>query len=162
MPKITEKYGWDSSMPITLHDKIRQDMKTAMVNKDLLVRDTMRLIIGEFPSLTVNLTLESGKKTTRIKKPEEMTNDDIQNIIRKFVKSEKTMLEIKKKETSEYLELMNSYLPQMATADEIKEWIKNHVDLTQFNNPMQAMGNVMKHFGKQADGNQVKAILKNL
>ncbi len=156
------KYGWDSSMKITLHDKIRQDMKTAMVNKDTTVRDTMRLIIGEFPSLTVNITLESGKKTTRVKTPEEITDEDLQNIIRKFVKSEKTVLEIKKEETSQYLELLNSYLPQMATPDEIKQWIQENVDLSNFKSPMQAMGNVMKHFGKLADGNQVKEILMNL
>ncbi len=157
-----EKYGWDSSMKIKLHDKIRQDMKTAMVNKDTTVRDTMRLIMGEFPSLTVNITLESGKKTTRVKTPEEITDEDLQNIIRKFVKSEKTVLEIKKEETSEYLELLNSYLPQMATPDEIKQWIQENVDLSNFKSPMQAMGNVMKHFGKLADGNQVKEILMNL
>ncbi len=157
-----KSYGWDSSMEVTLHDKIRQDMKAAMVNKDTTVRDTMRLIIGEFPSLTVNITLESGKKTTRVKTPKEITDDDLQNIIRKFVKSEKTVLEIKKEETSEYLELLNSYLPQMATPDEIKKWIQENVDLSNFKSPMQAMGNVMKHFGKLADGNQVKKILMNL
>ncbi len=162
MTGTKEKYGWDSSMKITLHDKIRQDMKTAMVNKDKTVRDTMRLIIGEFPSLTVNITLESGKKTTRVKTPEEITDEDLQNIIRKFVKSEKTVLEIKKEGTSEYLELLNSYLPQMATPDEIKQWIQENVDLSNFKSPMQAMGNVMKHFGKLADGNQVKEILMSL
>jgi uncharacterized protein YqeY len=162
MADISNTYGWDASTGINLHDKIRQDMKTAMISKDKEVRDTMRLIIGAFPGLTVDMTLESGKKTTRVKTPEEITDEDIQNIIRKFAKSEKTVLDIKKETTSDYLELLNLYLPQMATAEEIGGWIKDNVDLASFKSPMQAMGNVMKHFGKLADGNVVKEVLKNI
>ncbi len=160
MPTDNKAYGWDASMGISLYDKIRQDMKTAMVKKDTAVRDTMRLIMGSFPSLTVSITLESGKKTTRVKKPEEITDNDILDIIRKFVKSEKTVLEVKKESTSDYLELLNQYLPKMATPEEIKQWIEAEVDFSNFKSPMQAMGMVMKHFGKLADGNQVKEILK--
>ncbi|GAB6144014.1 GatB/YqeY domain-containing protein [Desulfocicer niacini] len=162
MSEITSSYGWNASMGMSLHDKIRQDMKHAMINKENTVRDTMRLIMGSFPDLTVSMTLESGKKTTRVKKPEEITDDDILDIIRKFAKSEKTVLEIKKKTTSDYLELLNAYLPQMATSAEIRQWIQDNVDLSQFKSPMQAMGAVMKHFGKQADGNEVKAVLKDM
>jgi uncharacterized protein YqeY len=162
MPEIKNEYGWDASMGIPLYDKIRQDMKHAMIKKNTAVRDTMRLIMGAFPSLTVPITLESGKKTTRVKKPEEITDDDLLNIIRKFVKSEKTVLEFKKESTSDYLELLTLYLPGMATSEEIEQWIRDNVDLSGFNSPMQAMGNVMKHFGKLADGNQVKEILKSM
>ncbi|MCP4115017.1 MAG: GatB/YqeY domain-containing protein [Desulfobacteraceae bacterium] len=157
-----EQYGWDASMGISLYDKIRQDMKHSMINKDTAVRDTMRLIMGEFPKLSVSITLESGKKTTRVKTPEEITDDDLLDIIRKFVKSEKTMLEVKNETTSDYLELLNRYLPSMATPEEIEQWIRDNVDFSQFKAPMQAMGTVMKHFGKLADGNQVKEVLKNM
>jgi len=162
MSDTNNEYGWNASMETSLHDKIRQDMKSAMINKDTAVRDTMRLIMGAFPNLTVSITLESGKKTTRVKAPEEITDDDILNIIRKFSKSEKTVLELKKESTSDYLELLNLYLPQMATSREIEQWIKENIDLSKFNSPMQAMGNVMKHFGTLADGNQVKEVLKNM
>lgn len=162
MSENTGEYGWDSSMEMSLYEKIRQDMKTAMVNKDNDVRDTMRLIMGAFPSLTVDITLESGKKTTRVKKPEEITDEDLLGIIRKFAKSEKSVLELKKETTSDYLELLNRYLPKMATPEQIEQWITENVDLDQFKSPMQAMGTVMKHFGKLADGNQVKEILKNI
>ena len=162
MSDIKNEYGWDPAMEICLYDKIRQDMKRAMINKDNAVRDTMRLIMGEFPSLTMALTLESGKKTTRVKKPEEITDDDLLNIIRKFIKSEKTMLEIKKETSSDYLELLNQYLPTMATSADIEGWIRENIDLSEFKSPMQAMGNVMKHFGKLADGNKVKEVLNNI
>lgn len=156
------KYGWDNTLGISLYDKIRQDMKNAMLKKDTKVRDTMRLIMGAFPSLTIPITLESGKKTTRVKKPAEITDDDLINIIRKFVKSEKTVLELKKETTSDYLELLDLYLPRMANFEQIERWIKDNIDLSQFNSPMQAMGSVMKHFGKLADGNLVKQVLKKM
>ena len=162
MADNTDPYGWDASMGISLHDKIRQDMKTSMVNKDTQVRDTMRLIIGAFPDITVPITLESGKKSIRAKKPEEITDEDIHDIIRKFVKSEKTVLELKKETSSDYLALLESYLPKMVTTEEIEAWIKANVDFSTVKSPMQAMGTVMKHFGKLADGNQVKAILQGM
>jgi hypothetical protein len=36
------------------------------------------------------------------------------------------------------------------------------VDFSAIKSPMQAMGSVMKHFGKLADGNHVKAILQGM
>ncbi len=156
------QYGWDASMGMSLYEKIRKDMKTAMMNKDTAVRDTMRLIIGAFPNLTVAITLESGKKSTRVKTPEEITDDDILDILRKFAKSEKTVLELKKQASSDYLELLNDYLPKMATPEEIKQWIADNVDYSQFKSPMQAMGMIMKHYGKLADGRVVQEILKGL
>ena len=71
-------------------------------------------------------------------------------------------LEIKKEDSSPYLELLNTYLPQMATEDEIVAWIKENVDFSSLKSPIQAMGNVMKHFGKLADGNDVKQILSKM
>ena len=162
MAEENTAYGWDTGMDMSLYDKIRQDMKTAMRTKNDLVRNTMRLIIGAFPDLTVAMTLESGKKTTRVKQPDEITDEDIQGIIRKFAKAEKNVLELKGEETSEYLELLDTYLPKMATPDEIKAWIAENLDMSQFNSPMQAMGPVMKHYGKLADGKMVQDILKQL
>ena len=157
-----EGYGWNQKMSISLHDKIKKDLKRAMLQKDPEVRNTMRLIMAEFPKLTVPLTLKSGKKTTRLKRPEEITDDDILGIIKGLVKSEQTVLEIKKEETSEYLEILQSYLPATASREEIVAWIEANIDFSQFKNIMQAMGPVMKHFGKLADGKQVNQVLKEM
>ena len=50
----------------------------------------------------------------------------------------------------------------MAGREEIEAWIKENIDFSQYKNSMQAMGIVMKHFGKLADGNIVKEILGNI
>ncbi|UCH20078.1 MAG: GatB/YqeY domain-containing protein [Deltaproteobacteria bacterium] len=156
------KYGWDNDMPMPLHEKIKQDLKVATLKKDHQVKSALRLIMAEYPSLTVPITLTSGKKTTRPKKSEEITNDDIFGIVQKLIKAEKTVLEVKKQESSDYLEILNFYLPRMATPEAIKAWIEDNVDFTVLKNPMQAMGPIMKHFGKLADGQLVKQILQDL
>ena len=155
------QYGWNPDMPRSLHAKLKEDLKTAMRAKNTAVRDAIRQIMAEFPRLTVPLTLESGKKTTRPKTAEEITNDDILGIIQGLVKSEKTVLEAKNEPTSEYLEILTGYLPQMTTREEIVAWIENNIDFSRYKNRMQAMGTIMKHFGKQADGRQVNQILKD-
>lgn len=152
-------YGWDAGMSMSLLEKLKIDLKSAMVARDSLGRDAIRQVMSEFPALTVPITLESGKKTTRPKRPEEITDDDILDVIRRLVKSEKTVLEIKKESGSPYLLVLESYLPKMASQEEIDQWIDAHVDFSALKNPMQAMGQVMKHFGKLADGNEVKALL---
>ena len=154
------EYGWNQEMPLTLLKKVKQDLKTAMLSKNREARDAMRQIMAEFPKLTVPLTLQSGKKSTRLKKPEEITNDDIIGIINGLVKSEQTVLEIKKEATSEYLAILQLYLPKMVSREEILAWIKENIDFSQYKNKMQAMGIIMKHFGKTADGKQVNKILQ--
>ena len=156
------EYGWNQDMDISLHGKIKADLKVAMLNKDTDVRNAIRVVMGEYPKLTVPITLESGKKTFRVKKADEITNDDLLGIIRGLVKSEKTMLELQNKESSPYLELLESYLPRMATREEVGAWISKNIDFSQFKSPMQAMGTIMKHFGKLADGNMVKGFLREM
>ncbi|MGB5746515.1 MAG: GatB/YqeY domain-containing protein [Desulfobacterales bacterium] len=156
----TTNYGWSQDMPLSLHDKLRADLKKAMLGRDQEVRNTLRLIMAEFPKLTVPLTLESGKKSTRLKKPEEITDDDVIGIIKGLSKSEQTVMEATGQTTSEYLDILQSYLPQMIDREEITSWIKDNIDFSKFKNRMQAMGPVMKHFGKLADGKLVNQILK--
>lgn len=155
-------YGWNDGMKISLHDKLRLDLKTSMLNKDTVTKDAIRIIMSEFPKLTVPIKLESGKKTTRIKKPDEITNDDVLNIIRALTKSEKTTIELKKESTSDYLQTLETYMPQLASDEEITGWIKENIKLADYKSPMQAMGTIMKHFGKKADGNTVKSILQKM
>lgn len=156
----TQKYGWNQDMQAALIDKLKADLKHSMLNKDVEARSAIRQIMAEFPKLTVPITLESGKKTTRPKKSEEISNDDIIGIIQGLVKSERIVLEAKKEESSEYLSILETYLPKMVTPEEVVAWIKENVDFSEYKNKMQAMGAIMKQFGKQADGKMVKEILQ--
>jgi uncharacterized protein YqeY len=160
--KQADDFGWNQDMGISLHDKIKRDLKNAMLQKRNDIRDAIRVLMGEYPKLTVPITLESGKKTFRVKKPEEITDDDLLGIIQGLVKSEKSVLELQKKESSAYLQVLETYLPKMAAREEVLTWMKENIDLSQYKSPMQAMGPIMKHFGKLADGNMVKGLLQEL
>jgi len=157
-----QEFGWSQDMDISLHDKIKLDLKKAMLQKRNDIRDAIRVIMGEYPKLTVPITLESGKKTFRVKKPEEISDDDLLGIIRGLVKSEKSVLELQKKESSPYLQVLESYLPKMAGRQEVRAWIDENINFSDYKSPMQAMGPIMKHFGKLADGNMVKELLQEM
>ena len=156
------EFGWNQDMDISLHDKIKLDLRNSMLQKKIDIRDAIRVIMGEYPKLTVPITLQSGKKTSRVKKPEEITDDDLLGIIRGLAKSEKSVLELQKKESSPYLKVVESYLPKMVSSDEVKTWINENIDFAEYKSPMQAMGTIMKHFGKLADGNIVKGLLQEI
>jgi len=160
--KQQDPFGWNQDMDISLHDKIRLDLKNSMLQKQNDIRNTLRVVMGEYPKLTVPITLESGKKTFRVKKPDEITDDDLLGIIRGLAKSEKSVLELQKKESSIYLEVLGSYLPKMLSSEEVMAWIDENIDFAEYKSPMQAMGTIMKHFGKLADGNMVKGLLQEL
>jgi hypothetical protein len=156
----SKTYGWNPGMPESLLDKLKADLKQSMLKKDVAARSTIRQIMAEFPKLTVPITLESGKKSTRLKTKEEITNDDIVGIIQGLVKSERIVLEAKNEESSDYLNILQLYLPKMASRAEIMAWISDNIDFSEYKNKMQAMGSIMKHFGKQADGKMVNEILQ--
>jgi hypothetical protein len=116
--KQAGEFGWNQDMGIPLYGKIKLDLNKALLQKKNDIRDTIRVIMGEYPKLTVPLTLKSGKKTFRVKKPDEITNDDLLGIIRGLVKSEKSVLELQKKESSPYLQVLELYLPKMVSSQE--------------------------------------------
>jgi hypothetical protein len=156
-------YGWNAATGMTLLAKLKSDLKNAMLSKNEAVRGALRIIISEIPTkITMPITMESGKKSTRAKRDDEITDDDIISLIMGLCKSERQTLEYKKEASSEYLEILESYLPKMATEEEITAWARENIDLSQFKSPMQAMGPIMKHFGKSADGNVVKKVLGTL
>ncbi|MGD9089821.1 MAG: GatB/YqeY domain-containing protein, partial [Desulfobacterales bacterium] len=129
-----EPYGWNPDMQTPLLGKLKADLKQSMLQKDVAARSTIRQIMAEFPKLTVPITLESGKKTTRLKTAEEITDDDIVGIIQGLAKSERVVLEAKAEESSEYLGMLERYLPRMAGREEIIAWIKENIDFSEYKN----------------------------
>ncbi len=155
-----ETYGWNPEMDTPLLEKLKADLKQSMLQKNVAARSAIRQIMAEFPKLTVPITLESGKESTRLKSGDEITDDDIIGIILGLAKSERLVLEAKDEDSSEYLEILKQYLPRMADREEVIAWIKENIDFSEYKNKMQAMGTIMKHFGKQADGRMVNQILQ--
>ena len=161
MVESTAAYGWNPDMPMPLQEKLKEDLKLALRSRHDVLKNAIRQVMSEFFKLTVPVVLEGGKKSTRPKKSEEITNDDIIGIIQGLIKSEHIVLEAKKETASEYLQILEAYLPRQVSQEEIIAWTKANIDFGRFKNRMQAMGVIMKHFGKTADGKLVNQILKD-
>ena len=131
-----------------IQEQIKQDLKQAMKDKDEEKKNTLRIIIGEF-----------GRAEAK-----ELSDDEVIKIVRKLIKSEQESLEHSGKSASDsrYIQILESYLPQMASDEEIRRWIAENIDFSHYKNKMQAMREIMAHFGPAADGNQVKQILQSM
>ena len=129
---------------MSLQEQISAELKTAMKSRDRVKTDAVRVLIGEFQ-----------------RQPEkELTDQQVAGIIRKLIKSEKELLAASGSEDSGFIEVLEGYLPQLAGEDEIRKWIAENIDFSDFNNTMQAMKPIMAHFAGNADGNTVKKILQ--
>jgi uncharacterized protein YqeY len=130
-----------------LKEQIKQDLTAAMKAKDEKKKSALRVILGELSRL--------DKK--------ELVDDDVFKILKKLIKAEKEVLQQKvERADDEFVEIVENYLPKMATEAEISRWIEQNIDFDNFKNKMQAMGPIMKHFGTAADGNAVKEILQQM
>jgi uncharacterized protein YqeY len=131
---------------MSLQEKIKTDLKEAMLARDETKTSTLRIILGEFA--------RQAKK--------ELSDQEVQGVIRKLVKSESEMLNLTGADSSDYLQVLEGYLPRQATETEIRQWIDSNIDLGDFANKMQAMKPIMANFGGAADGNLVKKVLESL
>jgi uncharacterized protein len=131
---------------MSLQEKIKAELKVSMKAKDTERTGAIRILIGEFQRQPVK----------------ELTDEHVLAIIKKLVKSENELLASAGKDGSEYLTILEGYLPQQVNEDEIRIWIDAHIDFSTFKNKMQAMRPIMAHFGGAADGNIVKRILEAL
>jgi len=133
---------------MTLEEKVRQDLKQAMINKDDAKKSTLRMVIGEIPRLNKN----AGEKPT---------DKEIESIIRKLIKSETQALGLAKENVRDslYINVLNEYLPKMMSEQEIEDWIAGNITLEDYNPRMKAMGVIMKALKGKADGNTVKKML---
>ncbi len=131
---------------MTLQESIKNDLKTSMKAKEEAKTSALRVLIGEFQ--------RQPKK--------ELADAEVLSIIRKLIKAETEMVARAKSDSSDYLAVLEGYMPKQAGEEEIREWMVNNIDFSQFKNRMQAMRPVMAHFGGAADGNMVKKILESL
>ena len=126
---------------MSLQEQIKKDLAVAMKAKDEETKNALRVIMGEF-----------GRQENK-----ELSDEEVIRIVKKLIKSEKEMLEKSGQgASSPFIDVINAYLPQMATPEEIHQWITANIDFSAYKNKMQAMGAIMAHFGSSADGNTVK------
>ena len=131
---------------MTLQEKIQAELKVSIKAKDTARTGAVRILIGEFQ-----------RQAEKV-----LTDDQVIAIIKKLIKSEKELLASAKQESSDFLTIMESYLPRQASRQEIADWITANIDFSTFGSRMQAMKPIMAHFGSATDGNTVKDILQKM
>ena len=128
-----------------LQDRLKDDLRSAIKMRNESQKEALRVVIGEMARL--------DKKT--------FADDEVVGMLKKLIKSEKELLaKSSQANTSPFIEVLETYLPQMATEEEIHQWIAANIDFGAYKNKMQAMGAIMAYFGAGADGNLVKRVLQ--
>ncbi|MFP4213452.1 MAG: GatB/YqeY domain-containing protein [Desulfohalobiaceae bacterium] len=123
---------------MTLQEKIQNRLHIKDLDKK--EKQALRVVVGE-------LQRQRNK---------ELSDQEVVQILRKLVNSEK---EMGQRQDQEYIQVLERFLPQEASDQEIVQWIQDNVDFGNYSNKMQAMREIMAHFGPRADGNRIKAIL---
>ncbi len=132
---------------MTIQAQIKADLVSAMKNKDEERKNAIRVALGEF-----------GRNDKK-----ELNDEEAIRSLKKLINSEKEMLVAKGiKDDSIFIQILETYLPKLASRDEILDWIHRNVNFSEFKNKMQAMKPIMSHFGSSADGNVVKQILQDM
>lgn len=130
-----------------------------MLDKNVFVRDTLRLVTSEIKRFEVD---------TR----QEPSDDDVINILKRMAKQRKDSIhqykeggrpDLEEVEQNE-LNLLDKYLPQALNGDELKAVLEEIVSKNNFNG-MQDMGNVMKELRSKhpnAEMSEASSIVKAL
>ena len=124
----------------TIQERIKNDLKTAMKNRNKVKIANLRVIIGE-------LQRQPDKN---------LTDEKVISVLKKLVKNENENPSPDKF----YIENLKYYLPEQMAEESIKDWIVNNIDLSRFKNKMQAMKPIMKELGESVDGKTVRRILE--
>lgn len=139
-------------------------MTAAMKAKDALRVDTLRGALSAF----TNELVAKGKKPT-----EELPDADAVTVLKRLSKQRKEAAEVytkggraelAEKELNE-LKVIEEYLPQMASAEEIEKVARakmSEMGAVDAAGIGKLTGVIMKEFGGNADGQTVKAVLAKL
>ncbi len=145
---------------MSLKDKIVEDLTAAMKAKDANRLGTLRMV-------------KANLMNRKIKKGDELTDDEVMKALQSLVKQRKDSIEqfnaagrtdLAEKEQAELL-VIEHYLPQSATAEEIVQAVADAVAETGATS-MREMGAVMKAAqaklaGKTVDGKMVSDAVKS-
>ncbi|MEJ5229586.1 MAG: GatB/YqeY domain-containing protein [Pseudothermotoga sp.] len=145
---------------MTLKEKLTQDLKVAMKNKDEAKVRTIRLILA-------------AVKNFEVQKMGQATDDEICQLLSKEIKKRVEAIEMYRQgkredlalEEEKELQIIKSYLPQQMSEDEIREVAKKILLENNLSSPKDlgmAMKLIMPHVKGKADGKVVNKIVQEL
>ncbi len=155
MTSVSKK---DSVNSVILKKKIQEDLKRALKEKDVLKRSVLTMLQSEMHNL-------------EIEKKRALKKEDIIEVITREVKKRKEAIEAYKKggrndltETErKELEILESYLPQKLSEEELIKMIQEAIKETGAESERdfgRVMGALMPKIRGQADGAEVSKLVK--
>ena len=150
----------DHIVNLSLLDTINQDLKIAMLSKDVVVRDTIRMLLSDIKRYEIDERAEADDAI-------------ISNLINKNVKQRRDSIEQFKNGSrddlvareQEQLEVILRYLPEQLSEEAIKNLVQKAINELSAKT-MQDMGKLMGHLKPQLEGKAdmsiVSALIKNL
>ena len=142
-----------------MEQKIREDLKKAMIAKDETTVSTLRMLISELTYAKV------------AKKAESLSDEDIISVIQKEAKKRKESIdsftsggrpELAEKEQVE-LEVLQKYLPEQISDEELTKVVEDSITklgASQMSDMGKVIGMVMGQVGAKAEGARVSSLVK--
>ena len=143
-----------------LQEKLMEDLKIAMREKDSVKKDTVQMVRAEI----LKIKKDTGK---------DLNDDEIINIIAKEVKTKKDALVDFEKggrqdlvnQTNREIEILQEYLPKQLSKEEIKvivSKIVNEIGATSIKDMGPVMKEAKAQIGAGADGRTINEVVKEL
>jgi uncharacterized protein YqeY len=145
---------------LSLLESINQDLKAAMLSKDVVTRDTLRMLISEIKKFEIDEKVEANDImiSTLINKNVKQRRDSIDQF-KKGARDDLVATEQKQ------LDVILKYLPEQLSEDEIYAIVKDGINEVSVAG-MQDMGKLMGHlkpkFEGKADMSIVSKFVKEL
>ena len=146
----------DHIASLSLLDTINNDLKAAMLSKDVVTRDTLRMLISDIKRFEIDERIEA---------------DDVKisNLINKNVKQRRDSIEQFKNGNrddlvaleEEQLNVILKYLPKQLSEQEIQELIQEGIVSVSAKN-MHDMGKLMGHLKPKFEGKADMSIVSKL
>jgi uncharacterized protein YqeY len=130
-----------------LKEKINQDFMIAFKNKEMEKKNFLGVIKGEIQNA-------EGRGV-------ESTNENVMGILKKVEKSLKESIKSGDKESEMQLKILNDYLPQLMSSEEIRKEVELIVKDGATNIGM-VMGAFNKKFQGKADNSEVRKVTEEI
>lgn len=145
---------------MSLKEKLMEDLKVSMKNKDKLRKDTITMARAAIKQKEVDERIE-------------LSDEQVIEILTKQMKEKKSSIEEFEKgnrqdlidQTNSEINILLDYLPKQLTEEELTEIVKETLDECNINSPKDMgllMKNIMPKIKGKADGKMVSKIAQNL
>lgn len=145
---------------MTLYEQIKDDMKTAMRNKDAATLDTIRMLLASLKNKAIDMQkeLDDADVMAVVKSDMKKLKDGLESFVAAAREdlAEKVRVEIK---------VLEKYLPAQLSDEELEKKVREtlaELGITDASNIGKAMGQLMAKLKDVADGSRIKATVDKI